>query len=144
MMEYREDSFYINKVIKGDVSAYACLVEKYKSLAYTLALRIVRNPQDAEEIAQDAFVKAYNSLSKFKGDSKFSTWLYKIIYNTSVSKLRKKEIKTVSIDNRKHEGIYYSEQQDNFNTINLNDRVEILRLCFEKLSEEEKTIYESL
>ena len=93
-MNYREDSFYINKVLKGNLPSYAILVEKHKGLAYTLALRIAKNNEDAEEIAQDAFLKAYNSLGSFKQDSRFSTWLYKIIYNTAISRFRKKHIET--------------------------------------------------
>ena len=99
-MSFKEDSYYIGEVLLGNTSAYAGLVEKYQSLAYTLALRMLKNPMDAEEVAQDAFVKAYVSLKSFKGTSKFSTWLYRIIYNTSVSMLRKKKIEMVKIEDR--------------------------------------------
>ncbi len=97
-MNYKEDSFYINKVLKGNLLSFAKLVEKHKSMAYTLALRISKNHEDAEEITQDSFMKAYNSLSSFKQDSKFSTWLYKIIYNTAISRFRKKQIESYSLD----------------------------------------------
>ena len=80
------DKKIIGQVIKGDVSAYALLVNKYQSMAFTLALSITKNREDAEEVAQDAFVKAYNNLNTFKGKSKFSTWLYQIIYRTALSK----------------------------------------------------------
>lgn len=99
-MSLKEDSYYISEVLNGNSQAYAVLVEKYQSLAYTLALRMVRNPQDAEEIAQDAFVKAYASLGSFRGKSKFSTWLYRIIYNTSISTLRKKQVELAKIDEK--------------------------------------------
>ncbi len=99
-MSLKEDSYYIAEVLKGNTRAYSMLVEKYQSLAYTLALRMVKNPRDAEEIAQDAFVKAYTSLSSFRGKSKFSTWLYRIIYNTAVSMLRKKQVELAKIDEK--------------------------------------------
>jgi RNA polymerase sigma factor (sigma-70 family) len=99
-MSFKEDSYYIGEVLKGNTSAYAGLVEKYQSLAFNLAIRMLRNPMDAEEVAQDAFVKAYISLKSFKGNSKFSTWLYRIIYNTSVSMLRKKKIEMVKLEDR--------------------------------------------
>ena len=89
-MNYQEDSFYISKVLKGNLPSFAILVEKHKAMAFTLALRITKNHEDAEEIAQDSFLKAYNSLSSFKQESRFSTWLYKIIYNTALIQVKEK------------------------------------------------------
>jgi len=97
-MDKTADQIYIDKVLQGDANAFAYLVNKYKSLAFTVALKIVRNREDAEEIAQDSFVKAYTQLHTFKGESKFSTWLYTIVYRNSISKIRKKKIETVDVD----------------------------------------------
>ncbi len=97
-MDKTADQIYIDKVLQGDTNAFAYLVNKYKSLAFTVALKIVRNREDAEEIAQDSFVKAYTQLHTFKGESKFSTWLYTIVYRNSISKIRKKKIETVDAD----------------------------------------------
>jgi len=97
-MDKTADQIYIDKVLQGDTNAFAYLVNKYKSLAFTVALKIVRNREDAEEIAQDSFVKAYTQLHTFKGTSKFSTWLYTIIYRNSISQIRKKKIETVDVD----------------------------------------------
>jgi RNA polymerase sigma factor (sigma-70 family) len=116
-MSLKEDSYYISEVLSGNTSAYAKLVERYQSLAYTLALRMVKNSQDAEEIAQDAFVKAYASLKNFRGKSKFSTWLYRIIYNTSISMLRKKQVEMVKID-EKPEFTFNLVHHDNLNEEN--------------------------
>lgn len=87
------DQHYINLIIDGDTNAFTVLVNRYKDLVYTLTLRMMKNREEAEEVAQDTFIKAYKSLSKFKGDSKFSTWIYKIAYHTSLDRLKK---------NRKH------------------------------------------
>ena len=111
-MNYREDNFYINKVLKGNLASYAILVEKHKSMAYTLALRISKNHEDAEEVAQDSFLKAYNSLNSFKQESKFSTWLYKIIYNTALSRFRKKHIDSFSMDDSPIKETIYEENDD--------------------------------
>jgi len=67
-------------------------------MAYTIAIKIVKNNEDAEEIAQDSFLKAYNKLDTFQGKSKFSTWLYTIVYRNAISKVRKKKIITSDID----------------------------------------------
>lgn len=84
------DQHYINLIIDGDTNAFAVLVNRYKDLVFTLALRMLKNREEAEEVSQDAFIKAYKSLNKFKGDSKFSTWIYKITYNTSLDRIKKK------------------------------------------------------
>jgi RNA polymerase sigma-70 factor (ECF subfamily) len=92
------DNDLIQQVLKGDQQAYKILVERYQSYIFTLALRMMQSREDAEEVAQDVFVKAYRSLADFKGGSKFSTWLYTIAHNTSITHLRKKRHKTHPID----------------------------------------------
>jgi len=91
----------INKVLKGDGNAYAALVDKYQSFVFTIVLRYVKSREDAEEVAQDVFIKAYRSLADFKGASKFSTWLYTITTTTSITFLRKKKLEVHSLDNEK-------------------------------------------
>src|SRR4051812_13433700 len=69
---------------RGDKDAYRLLVEKYQARVFSLALAIVKNREDAEDIAQESFVKAYLSLKDFKGQASFFTWLYRIVYNMSI------------------------------------------------------------
>ncbi len=92
------DNELINLVLKGDQQAYKVLVDRYQSYIFTLAYRLLQSREDAEEVAQDVFVKAYRSLADFKGGSKFSTWLYTIAHNTSITYLRKKKQKILAID----------------------------------------------
>lgn len=92
------DQIYIDKVLQGDTNAFAYLIDKYKNMVYTISIKIVKDHEDAEEIAQDCFLKAYQKLETFKGESKFSTWLYTIVYRNSISKIRKKNIVTTDID----------------------------------------------
>lgn len=94
------DQHYINQILNGNTNAFASLVDRYKDMVYTLTLRMLKNREEAEEVAQDTFIKVYKSLSKFKGDSKFSTWVYKIAYNTSLDRLKKnkKFLNNVPID----------------------------------------------
>ena len=95
-----DDQHYIDLIINGDTNAFAILVDRYKDLVYTLTMRMLKNREEAEEVAQDTFIKAYKSLSRFKGDSKFSTWIYRIAYNTSLDRLKKnrKHFNDVAID----------------------------------------------
>lgn len=108
-MDIKKDSYYINRILSGYTSDFSIIVDKYRNMVYTIAYRIAGNHEDAEELAQDVFIKAYNSLKDFKGRSKFSTWLYSITYNASVSKIRKKQLDYVSIDDSDS---YYPELND--------------------------------
>ncbi len=95
------DNEIISKVLNGDHQAYAGLVNRYQNYVFTLTLRIVKNREDAEEVAQDVFIKAYKYLADFRGASKFTTWLYTIVNNTCISFLRKKKLDIHSLDNEK-------------------------------------------
>jgi RNA polymerase sigma factor (sigma-70 family) len=95
------DNEIISKVLNGDHQAYAGLVNRYQNYVFTLALRMVKSREDAEEVAQDAFIKAYKYLADFRGSSKFSTWLYTIVNNTGITFLRKKKLDIHSLDNEK-------------------------------------------
>ncbi len=99
-MTTNNDIYYINLIIEGNSNAFSVLVDRYKDLVFSLALKMVKNREEAEEIAQDTFVKVFKSLSKFKGNSKFSTWIYKVTYNTCLDRLKKnkREQHVVSID----------------------------------------------
>lgn len=95
------DKDIIGVVLKGQQQAYSVLVDRYRNFVFTIVLRYVRSREDAEELAQDVFIKAYRSLADFKGDSKFSTWLYTIATTTSISFLRKKKLEVHSLDNER-------------------------------------------
>jgi RNA polymerase sigma factor (sigma-70 family) len=100
---YKEltDTEIIKRVLQGEQALYAQLVLRYQSYVFTLVLRFTDNREDAEEISQDIFVKAYRSLADFRGDAKFSTWLYTIVRTSCITFLRKKKLPTSSLDNEK-------------------------------------------
>jgi RNA polymerase sigma factor (sigma-70 family) len=95
------DTEIISRVLKGDHNAYAVLVERYKSYVFTLSLRFTKNREDAEEVSQDIFIKAYRYLADFKGTAKFSTWLYTIVNTTCITFLRKKRLDVQSLDDER-------------------------------------------
>lgn len=97
-MKNNDDQFHIGQVKRGNLASYTFLVNKYKNMAFTIALKILPNAQDAEDAAQESFIKAYQQIGTFEGKSKFSTWLYTIVYRTSVSKLQERRIAVTSID----------------------------------------------
>lgn len=95
------DNEIISEVLNGNQQAYAVLVNRYQNYVFTLCLRIVKGREDAEEVAQDVFIKAYKYLADFRGAAKFTTWLYTIVNNTCISFLRKKKLDIHSLDNEK-------------------------------------------
>jgi RNA polymerase sigma factor (sigma-70 family) len=95
------DMDIISLVLKGDQQAYSMLVERYRNYIFTIVLRYVKSREDAEELAQDIFVKAYRALADFKGQSKFSTWLYTVTTTTCISFLRKKKLEVRSLDDER-------------------------------------------
>ena len=98
MQSKLSDNELIEQTLAGNQSAYADLVKRHQRFVFTLAIRFAKGREDAEEIAQDCFIKAYRSLASFQGSSKFSTWLYSIVYTTAMTFLRKKKMPTDSID----------------------------------------------
>ena len=88
-MENKTDTIYIHRILGGDTGAFAYLVEKYQDMVYTLACKILGNKEDAEDAAQEAFVKCYRALKNYNGHASFSTWLYKITYNHALDILKK-------------------------------------------------------
>ena len=90
-MTREEELAVIRRVQDGDVNAFEDLVAAYEKNVYNLALRMTGSPQDAEDMAQEAFLKAYHSLSSFRGESKFSVWLYRIVSNLCLDFLRKRK-----------------------------------------------------
>ena len=100
-----EESRIVQKVLKGDVNAFEKLVLEYEKSVYNRALRMTGNSEDASDMTQEAFIKAYNSLQSFRGDSKFSVWLYRIATNVCLDFLRSKSRKpTVSLSVEDNEG----------------------------------------
>lgn len=133
----KEDKHYIERVLQGDVNAFSYLVDMHKNLVYTIALRMLKNAEDAEELAQDTFVKAYKSIKDFKFESKFSTWLYRITYNGAISKLRKKQIELADIGD---ENITETEVFSAYSAINelkRNEQKKYINLAIKQLKEDD-------
>ena len=102
-MRYTEltDTEIIKKILQGDQALFAQLVQRYQRYVFTLVSRFTSNREDAEEISQDIFVKAYRSLADFRGEAKFSTWLYTVVRTSCITFLRKKQLDTTSLDNER-------------------------------------------
>ncbi|WP_452228204.1 RNA polymerase sigma factor [Lacinutrix sp. MEBiC02404] len=99
-MTTNQDQITIHQILQGDTKAFAVLVDRYKDLIFTLAIQMLKNREEAEEVSQDTFIKVFKKLKNFKGDSKFSTWIYRIAYNTCLDRLKsnKRKQNTVAIN----------------------------------------------
>jgi RNA polymerase sigma-70 factor (ECF subfamily) len=116
------------------------LVAKHKNLVFSIVLTIVNNREDAEEISQDVFLKAYQSLNTFERKSKFSTWLYRIAYNAAISKTRKKKVEMVAIEETVITNYSTDEITRNIIEFDENDRQLILEKALKQLPEEDNLL----
>jgi RNA polymerase sigma-70 factor (ECF subfamily) len=139
-MSNKPDEYYIQQTLNGNVNDYAFLVEKYKHMVFTLTIRIVKNREEAEEVSQDVFVKAYKNLNNFKGESKFSTWIYKIAYYASLDLLKrnKRQISSENIDVIKERDL--GNTDDSLKHLYDKERKQIINDALLKLSEDERVI----
>jgi RNA polymerase sigma factor (sigma-70 family) len=96
-MTIADDNIIIQQALRGEQQGYALLVKKYELMVFTLVLRVVKNREEAHELAQDAFLKVFKNLPNFRGESKFSTWLYRIAYTTALNHIRTKKPEILSL-----------------------------------------------
>jgi len=134
------DQLLIDAILAGETQSFGVLVERYKDLVFTLAIRMVKHREEAEEVSQDTFIKVFRSLNKFKGDSKFSTWIYKVAYNTCLDRLKKhkREQHVVAIDE-------YTEHQvmtiDNaLDAMEKEERKQAIQSCLEQLPSDDSAL----
>ncbi len=139
-MTTENDIFIVEQVLAGQTRAFASLVDKYKDMVFTLAIGLIRNREEAEETAQDAFLKAFHAIPKFQRKSKFSTWLYRITYNECISRLRKKKNRIVSFEDLENteSGINFIESESDWEEREEQKRE--LNKVLLKLNESDRTI----
>lgn len=128
MLTLQEENVLIDQILAGKQEAYARLVDTYKSYAYTIALKVLSNRPEAEEAAQDGFIKAFQYLNSFNRKARFSTWLYRIIFNTAISYKRRNKAVMESLEHHDRGG----EQQD---TLERNDKEAFIAKAMAQLNE---------
>jgi len=136
-MDKNSDHIYIDKVLAGDTNAFAYLINRYKNMTYTIAIKIVKSHEDAEEVAQDSFLKAYEKLNTFKGNAKFSTWLYTIVYRNAITKIRKKKVTTTDIDDYVIDNHSEGDDFPQLEALKNEEQQKYVRQAIEKLTEKD-------
>jgi RNA polymerase sigma-70 factor (ECF subfamily) len=138
MMVYKGDAVYIEQVLKGKTDAFSYIVNHHKDKAYNLAFRICGNAEDAEEIAQDSFLKAFRSLKGFKMKSSFSTWLYRIVYNTAISHVRARRKGILSLEDFPADAIDFISNNVDEEEAGNDYRNALVNFALQKISDEER------
>ncbi len=135
-----EDPFYIDKVLAGDSSAFAVLVERHKNNVFNICVKILRNKEEAEEVAQDTFLQVYEKLNSFKKEAKFSTWLFRIAFNKSISQQRKNKAKPLDMEAYFYETYTEDEWIDSLNLESTEERERKLKCTIAKLEPEQQLL----
>jgi len=139
-MEAKTDAYFIAEVLRGNPEAFTTIVEKYRQLAFSLSMKITRNREDAEEAAQDAFIKAYKSLDNFKGGAAFKTWLFRIVYTTAISKVRSAKKVTVSLEEYKLSDNDLLDTENAIGQMSAEERSIQLHKAMERLAPDDSAI----
>ena len=136
-MDELNDQHYIKLIIGGDINAFAILVDRYKNLVFTLSLKMLASCEEAEEVSQDVFIKIYKSLSGFKTESKFSTWLYRITYNTCLDRLRTTKRTAYLVAVEDFEAQEVTSLMNALDTIEEKERKQMIQKCLDLLPAED-------
>jgi RNA polymerase sigma factor (sigma-70 family) len=137
-VDYKGDILYIRMILDGNINAFSYLVDQHKDKAFNLAFRICGNREEAEEIAQDSFIKAYRSLKRFKMKSSFATWLYRIVYNTAISHVRIKKKGMLSLEDFPVDYIDFIGNNGSEEEAEKEYRISLLNFALQKITEEER------
>ena len=139
-MELYTDTYYIERIQAGDTASFACLLDKYSRQVFSLIVKVVGNREDAEELAQDVFVKVYRNLPSFKGNSSFSTWIYRIAYNTAISETRKKRHEFLAIEESVISNVSEEEVADALGRSDTSEQMNKLDAALALLPPDERAI----
>ncbi len=139
-MDNTDEIKYIKRILEGETNLFSYFLNRYSNSIYVLIFRIVSVKEDAEELTQDTFLKAFKKLGSFKGDCSFSTWLFRIAYNTAVSATRKKKLIYPAIEDYMLENVEDEAVNSIFETDENLDLLKKLETAIEMLNIEEKTL----
>ena len=132
------DACYIEKIQAGETECFSILLDRYSRSVFSLIVRITNNREDAEELTQDVFLKAFRSLSSFQGNSLFSTWLYRIAYNVAISASRKKKQTWLTIEESMIDNVSEDEINDDIEQLEKEEQLSRLEQALEQLLPDER------
>ncbi len=139
-MDYKGDKYYIDEVLRGNTNAFTFIVNHHKNNVFNLAVKICGNREEGEEIAQDAFLKVFRSLSDFRYKSSFATWLYRIVYNTSISYLRARKREVLSLEDFPADANDFIGTGESEETAEREYREALVNFALQKLNESDRAV----
>ena len=139
MNDNQKDINLLNGIRSGDKSAYEELINRHKDYAFTVAYRILNNREDAEEVAQDAFMQAFGALKSFNAESKFTTWFYRIVFNAALMQKRKNKVMLIDIETSS-EAFQVSHSSDSAVDLQKNERKNAIQKALQNLSADDTTM----
>lgn len=140
MMEQKDEINYIKRILEGETNLFSYFLDRYSRPIYTLIIQIVSCREDAEELTQDSFIKAFRKLDTYKGDCSFSTWLYRIAYNTAISATRKQKREPFFIDEQIIENVSDDEVDDVLGNSDNEERIKRLETALTQLNADERAL----
>jgi len=138
-MDIHDEKYRIERVKAGDKEAFTGLVDSYKDMVYTVCLRMLNSEADAEEAAQDVFIKAYRAIDSFQAKARFSTWLYRITYNNCISMIRKR-VKMIDLVDDVPEREVDEKEMNGLERLSAEERSKYLKMAIESLAETDAVI----
>jgi RNA polymerase sigma-70 factor (ECF subfamily) len=139
-MDHKSDIYYIEQILEGNSNVFSYLVDRHKNRAYNLAFRICGNHEEAEELTQDSFLKAYRSLKSFKMKSSFATWLYRIVYNTTISHVRVKNKGLLSLEDFPADATDFIGTSTSEEEADKEYRTSLVNFALQKINEDERAL----
>lgn len=139
-MTQPDDISIIKQIQSGDTRAYEVLVDRYKDMVFSIALKMLVNREEAEELAQDAFIKVYKSMHTFKGEAKFSTWIYRLTYNSCLDRIKKLKRSQSTVTLEEFSMGQLSQMETVLDEMDKSDRQKSIEECLNLLPEEENLI----
>lgn len=128
-----DDIYFVRQIKNGNTDAFVHIVRRYQKMVFTIVCKIVINRAEAEDITQEVFIKIFQSIDKFREQSEFSTWLYRIAYNTTISQLRKRKHEFYAIED-KFDNIPDQDINASIDTLTTQQQLQYLDIVLEKLS----------
>jgi RNA polymerase sigma factor (sigma-70 family) len=138
-MDVQTEKYLIGRLQEGDKESFTGLVDTYGNMVYTVCLRMLGTEVDAEEAAQEAFIKAYRYIGSFQAKSKFSTWLYRIAYNHCISEIRKK-VKMIDLVEELPGDEVNEADLNGLEMISVEERSKYLRMAIDSLAETDAVV----
>lgn len=133
MNDNQQDINILNRIRTGDKAAFKELINRHKDYAFTVAYRILNNREDAEEVAQDAFMQVFRALYSFNADSKFTTWFYRIVFNAALMQKRKNKVMLIDFETSS-EAFQVSHSSDSAVDLQKNERKNAIQKALQNLS----------